>query len=99
MGLVEALSSLNSLACLLPCAPLPSVDGIMLCTTPEIPTLEQVLEKMQVNNSTKAKISEPLEWLIKSFICDRQMHVEASQSMKTELDFHQGIYKKYVYYT
>jgi hypothetical protein len=67
---------ITSISCLLPVAPLPTLDKVISCGRPEIPTADQVLDKLDVNSGVKAKLVEPLNWLLKAVECDRVLFID-----------------------
>lgn len=62
---------LVSLSCLIPAAPCPTLDKVIVCTPPDFPSVEKVLENLDVPPNIKDRITNPLRNLLKSLLNDR----------------------------
>jgi hypothetical protein len=98
------MNMLISISCLIPSAPLPTLDKVMVCQPPDFPTADEVLEKLDIPLNMKSRISDPLQHLLKSLYNDKVLlsfkekiiNCNAMLKIREELKFHQNVYKKYV---
>ncbi|KAI8899520.1 hypothetical protein BC833DRAFT_585284 [Globomyces pollinis-pini] len=93
--LVSSMNSLVSLSCLIPAAPLPSLDQVKPTGPPSIPTITELLASLSISDNIKLKLKPALTTLLNAFESCQSYYIKERASLQEELEFHRNIYSKY----